>query len=133
MKKIDEASAIKQLDEQEQYWMNQLEQEEKLEQEIEENKKKIAERLLQEKASTFDIDGIKFRIGYRVDDEKDPNTLELVVANINYLRLVGAKNGTATRIRLDYVKEMSLESNLTAAVEAWIRQTTGAIKPEMME
>lgn len=133
MKKIDEASAIKQLDEQEQYWMNQLEQEEKLEQEIEENKKKIAERLLQEKASTFDIDGIKFRIGYRVDDEKNPNTLELVVANINYLRLVGAKNGTATRIRLDYVKEMSLESNLTAAVETWIRQTTGAIKPEMME
>lgn len=132
MRNIDEASALKQLNEQEKYWTEQLDQEQKLEEEIDINKRKIAERLLQEKASTFDIDGIKFRIGYRLDNEKNPETLELVVANINYLRLCNGK-GTATRLKLKYVKEMSLESNLIAIVEAWIRNATGAIKPEMME
>lgn len=132
MKQIDEANAIKNLEEQEKYWMDQLEKEDILEKEIEENKKRIAERLLIEKSSTIDIDGIKFRIGYVLDNEKNPNILQLIVMNINYMRIVGGK-GNVTKVTLNYVKEMSLESNLVAAVEAWLRQTTGAIKPEMTE
>ena len=43
------------------------------------------------------------------------------------------KQYTPCIVRVDYNYDLTMKSNVTAAVEGWIRHITGTIKPEMLE
>ena len=107
--KINEATILKQLDETEKEWLEKLDREQKLEEEIDYNKKQIAEVLVKEKASTFNIDGRVFRVGFKLDDEKDPNSLQLIIMDINYMRLTNGK-GNIKKVTLNFVDNFDDEN-----------------------
>lgn len=129
IKDIAISEELKDLDNLEQECYEQIEKEEKIEREIEEYKKTIANELLMHKTGrSIVIDNRTFAVGYKIEGKKD-KVLKLICIDIMMAKLSNKKQGQVT-ISLDYVKNMSLASNLEAAIEAWLRHITNTFKAE---
>lgn len=132
MNDIKVSAELQDLDELERLSNEELEEESKLEKEIEEYKNTISTSLLAKKSGlTINIDGRMFAVGYKIEKTtklgKTTKQLVFIAIDIMMAKLSNRKKGQTT-IKLDYVDCMSLKSNLVAASEAWLRHMTGTIK-----
>lgn len=133
-KEIQIAEELKDLEVLEEMSNKELESEAKIEREIEEYKETIATSLLSRQTGlTINLDGRMFAVGYKVENKerlgKKYKELVFIVIDPMLAKLSNKKQGQTT-LRLDYVKAMSLKSNLVAAAEAWLRHVTKQFKAE---
>jgi hypothetical protein len=123
----------KQLEQIQNELMKNLDDESRLEDHIKQSSETIASYLMGHEACNIDINNIPFRIKYKLLDMKNGNKLiYMLAANMTKYRITPEKY-VPFSISANVDEQYSLQDNLKAVAEGFVRHITGRIKPDMLE
>ena len=117
----------------EQEMIKSMDDELKVETEIREKSAYIGQLLMSSEKIKIEIDEKEFSIAYRIIKKSKKDILLVVATNLFTYSIAPAGKYKPYTILVEVDTEYSMQENVTAAIEAFIRHLTGKIKPEILE
>lgn len=112
--------------------MQELDNEAKLEKHFKQSSAEIATHLLAGKPCKVELDGAPFMFKYRLIGTKEQPVIYLLIVNMNLYKITPEKYIPFTA-KAPVDSRYTMQENMAATVEAFLRHRSGKIKPEMIE
>jgi hypothetical protein len=113
--------------------MQSLDEESKLEEHIKVSSETIAAYLMNHSSCNIDINNTHYRIKYKLLDMRNGEKLIYMLAANMVKYKIAPEKYVPFSISANVDNDYTMQDNIKAAAEGFVRHITGRIKPEMME